>query len=243
MKKHFYSRFARGFMVAALTLTAVSAKADLIGQQVVVDYDYPTIGSVFATLGTGTVTAGGLTFGNPPMSTATSDYTVFAAQLVLENVFDETLNYGSATFNGYVLTETGGSPVAITGVSIDSATNVSGFTSSDVSFDSTDVYLNMQGLQPAPMQEVVLDLNIGSISSVPEPGTVGLLYGGLLAVLCKASRRTRFARATRGVSLLGRNNSRPVTARISSPARVKIPRASIAALLPHFFPHSVRQRV
>lgn len=193
--KNFRSRFARGFMLAGFALTAFTAKADLIGQPVEVYYDYPTIGSVFATLGTGTVTAGGITLGNPPMSSPTSDYTVFGAQIVLENVFNETLNYGSATFNGYVLTETGGSPAAITGVSIDRTTNVSGFTSSDVSFDSTDVYLNMQGLQPAPTQEVVLDLNFGSISSVPEPGTVGLLYAGLaLAVLHKAARRTRVTR-------------------------------------------------
>jgi hypothetical protein len=190
MKKHFHSHFACGLMLAGFTLTAVTAKADLIGQPIEVDYDDPTIGSVFATLGMGTVTTGGLTFGNPPMSTATSDYTVFGAQIVLENVFDDTLNYGAATFNGYVLTETGGSPAAITGVSIDSATNVSGFGSSDVSFDSTHVYLNMEDLHPAPTQEVVLDLNFTPISSVPEPETVGLLCAGLaLAVLYKAARR------------------------------------------------------
>ena len=62
--------------------------------------------------------------------------------------------------------------------------------SSDVSFNSTHVYLNMEDLNPAPGQEVVLDLNFTPISSIPEPETVGLLYAGLaLAVLYKAARR------------------------------------------------------
>jgi hypothetical protein len=107
------------------------AQADsLDGQQVEIDYIFPTFGTILMNLGNGTVTAAGFTVNSFGLNT----YTVTDTQIVLKNVFGP-VRFGPRSFNGYGLTETGSSPVTITGVTLDPATNVSGVSSSNVSSD------------------------------------------------------------------------------------------------------------
>ncbi len=168
-----------------LVMAVAPASAGLISQPVEVDYLYPTIGTILGTMGTGTVTAGGFTVN----SFDQHDYTVFDTQIVLRNVTSGSIYFTSSTFNGYGLTLTGVAPVTISGVTVNSATNVSGFDSSRISFDSTHVWLNMQSLETYPNEAVVLDLSFAD-TSVPEPATawlVGLtLVGaGLVRRFCR----------------------------------------------------------
>lgn len=164
-----------GFVGAILlVLSALPAHAGLIGQSVTVDYIYPNQSTVLDVLGTGSVTAGGFTVN----SFGQHNVTVTDAQIMLQNVAGTSINFVTAAFNGYELIEAGGSPVTITGVAVDSATNVSGFDASRVSFDATHVFLNMHDLTTQNLQEVVLDLQFGS-SSVPEPISAGMVGFGL----------------------------------------------------------------
>jgi len=164
------------FLMALLIVSigVPGAQADsLDGQQVAIDYIFPTLGTVLTNLGNGTVTAAGFTVVD---GFGLNSYTVTDTQIVLENVFGP-VRFGPTSFNGYELTETGSSPVTITGVTLDPATNVSGVSSSNVSFDGTHVWLNMSGITTNDGQVVVLDVTSGS-TAVPESGTGGLVLAG-----------------------------------------------------------------
>ena len=96
----------------------------------------------------------------------------------------------SASFNGPMFTVvSGGAP--ITGVTIDPSTNVVGFNSSRVSFTSTSVSENVEGLSFPSSPNITLDLTFGS--SVPEPSTLILgsiaVLAGLAAMRFNGKRR------------------------------------------------------
>jgi hypothetical protein len=163
------------FLIAVLIVSVgvPGAQANsLDGQQVAIDYIFPTLGTILMNLGNGTVTAAGFTVD----SFGLNSYTVTDTQIVLENVFGP-MTFGPRSFNGYELTETGSSPVTITGVTLDPATNVSGVSSSNVSFNGTHVWLNMSGITTNDGQVVVLDMTFAS-TAVPESGTGGLVLSG-----------------------------------------------------------------
>ena len=166
-----------GFVAAILlVLSALPASAGLVGQPVTVDYLYPDQSTVYTGLGSGTVTGGGFTVN----SFGQTNVTISDTQITIQDVFGSQLDFLSATFNGYELIETGGSPATITGFTVDGTTNVSGFDASRVSFDGTHVFVNMQGLLPLNLQEVVLDLQFSG-TSVPEPVSARLVGLGLAA--------------------------------------------------------------
>jgi hypothetical protein len=167
-------------LVAAilLVLSALPANAGLIGQPVTVDYIFPDQSSVFQVLGSGTVTAGGFTAN----SAGQFNLTITDTQITLQNVFGSQVNFTPAAFNGFELIETGGSPVTITGFTVNGGSNVSGFDASRVSFDATHVFVNMQDLLALDQQKVVLDLQFPATSGVPEPLCAGMVGFGLAAV-------------------------------------------------------------
>jgi hypothetical protein len=165
--------FALALLIVSVGVPGAQANS-LDSQQVEIDYIFPTLGTVLMNLGSGTVTAAGFTVN----SFGQNDYTVTDTQIVLENVFGSLVLFGTSSFNGYELTETGSSPVTITAVTLDAATNVSGVSSSNVSFNGTHVWLNMSGITTNNGQVVVLDVTSGS-TAVPESGTGGLVLAGL----------------------------------------------------------------
>ncbi len=65
-----------------LTFATVSARADLIGQSVEIDYLYPTQADIYQVLGTGIVTGPGYTVN----SFGQHNYTVTGSQITLLNV-------------------------------------------------------------------------------------------------------------------------------------------------------------
>ena len=164
--------FLLALLIVSVGVPGAQANS-LDGQQVAIDYIFPTLGTILMNLGNGTVTAAGFTVN----SSGLNNYTVTDTQIVLENVFGSPVVFAPESFNGYELTETGSSPVTITGVTLDPATNVSGVSSSNVSFDGTHVWLNMSGITTNHGQVVVLDVTSGS-TVVPESGTGGLALTG-----------------------------------------------------------------
>ena len=163
---------------------AGQAFADLIGDTVTINYLFPDINTVFQTLGTGTVTAGGFTTN----SFGQHDFEVFGSEITLTNVFGSDVNFLSGTFNGYQMINDTGTP-PITGVTV-AFSDVSGFDASRVTFDATDVWLNMHDLTTTPGLDIALDLQFGP-RSVPEPSALLLLGSGFAALGAVAWRQHR----------------------------------------------------
>jgi hypothetical protein len=165
-------------LLLLFVLSGVPAFADLDGANVTVNYLYPEINNIYQVLGTGDVSSGGFTVN----SFGQHDFTVFPNDLVLTNVAGQDINFTSADFNGYGLVVNSGG-TAITGVSI-AFNNISGFDLSRVTFDATDVWINLQGLTTSPGE--ALDLNL---QFVPEPGSIALLGSGLIAAFGVVRRK------------------------------------------------------
>ena len=104
-------------------------------------------------------------------------YTVFDSKVTLQ--FGIQAHFLSASFNGWGLVNDTGSP-AFNGVTVAFA-DVPGFEASRVSFDATQLWLNVEDLIVGPGQSVQVDLQFAT----PEPVPIALLGLGIgtLAVL------------------------------------------------------------
>ncbi len=161
-----------------LVLSGVPAFADLDGANVTVNYLYPEINNIYQVLGTGDVSPSGFTVN----SFGQHDFTVFPGDLTLTNVAGENINFTAADFNGYGLVVNSGGN-AITGVTI-GFNDIAGFDLTRVTFDATDVWINLEGLTTTPGEDLRLDLQFA-----PEPGSIALLGTGLLAAFGVAKRK------------------------------------------------------
>jgi len=92
--------------------------------------------------------------------------------------------------NGNLLTFSG---VNITGVTLDGASNVPGFSSSNITFNASNIAANWAGLTGiTPGEKVILDVVTATPASAPEPTTYGLLVTGLAGTaVCLRRRRLK----------------------------------------------------
>jgi hypothetical protein len=164
------------------------ASALLLGDTVQADYLFPTQTSVFQTLGTATVTPTALfnSFGQ-------TNYLVTDDTLQITNVFRSDVTFQSAVFNGVEITDLTNAP--ITGVTVDPATNLAGFSAADVNFDASHIFVNLQSLVTTPTTLVQLD--ISGTTAIPEPDTLALLAIGIFSLFSlRRLRRSRRLKAT-----------------------------------------------
>lgn len=170
----------RNSLIALLGIAALGfsapAEAQFLGSTMTLFYDFPALGSHFDTrvfvVGAG-VEAPDFPTGDPRTNIDISNTNIFVT-------YNSSASWTSTSFNGFVLFDSSSTVPDITGVSINAATNMSGFDASRVSFDANNIYVNWQGLPFDTSTIVSLDVTFRSPDIVPEPGPLALM-GGLCA--------------------------------------------------------------
>lgn len=110
-------------------------------------------------------------------ATITFDYSAYTASDSSE-WSTSPLSLAPTIYNGIAIGL--GSPGSFLSVTVDPATNMTGFSSSDVSFTSSQIEVDWQGLTFTPTTIVQLDVTTDSAPAAPEPAAMGMM---LLAVL------------------------------------------------------------
>jgi PEP-CTERM motif len=162
-------------------LGSTAARADIIGDTVVIQYLFPDSSTQFGLSATGVVTSTGVTlnlFGNQTVTVFGGD-----VQMVgISNSFFQT-----AAFNGVSIQDLT-NPSAFTTFSIDPASNIPGFGLSDVSIQGGLLFINYEGLTTPIGSLAQVDFSGGN-STVPEPSTITLLLLGSGALSTLLRRR------------------------------------------------------
>lgn len=109
----------------------------------------------------------------------------------ITTTFTESGWFATAPFNGIVFSDLMDNLASIVGVTIDAATNLNGFTASNVGFDANSISINYVsngvGLTFTPGDQVVL--NVQFAQTVPEPGSLLLVAAALAAAAGLRQRR------------------------------------------------------
>jgi len=128
-----------------------AAAQTLNGQAVRLDFLFPSKTAAGENDGTQTVTTAGVTF----VSFKQVYTTVTPDRISVK--YTGGGRFHPAGFNGIRLTEVGSKPAAITSVTVDPSSKIQNY-GSRISFDSTHVYVNFQGLYPHSVDGLILDV-------------------------------------------------------------------------------------
>jgi hypothetical protein len=196
MALHKFSALFALFSLGA-GLTAVRADAGLIGSEL--GWQYYGGGGPYNPSTAGAETSGSFT----DTGSGVSGTFIEPVSDTLETVFDIDATDTTITFDYSVDTASGpwsGSPLSLSptidngiavnllsagsfaDVSIDPATNMTDFDSSDLTFTANQIQVNWANLDFDTSTVVTLDVTYGETSSAPEPATFSLMILSLLSV-------------------------------------------------------------
>ena len=167
-------RACRVLVVLVLSMFAgVAAKANITGDTVEIQYLYPNIVSPVGSPSIGVVTVTGV---SNLFIVSSATLTVYGNYFLMT----ETANgvFGSGLFNGVEIKDLT-NPSAFTGFSVDSATDLPGFTLSNVTLSGSNLYINFEGL-PITTGEIA---QVDFTAVTPEPGTAVLWLTGMIALM------------------------------------------------------------
>lgn len=180
-------RFGLGLLAAfALLSVGSSARADLSGDTVDVQYLYPNVSTVLQDLGD-TVVSGSTSYGNVQIS--------ITGDLVTVTTASPGVDFQSASFNGFSIADITKNP-DIVGVEFlqGSSTVPASFSTSDITFNSDEVFFNFEGQNWCDCDGVTYSaefLLFFGTNKVPEPPTVALLGAALGGLGLFLARRRR----------------------------------------------------
>ncbi|WP_206030120.1 PEP-CTERM sorting domain-containing protein [Roseomonas sp. AR75] len=182
-----------------LSVGAPGAQAGFLGAEFSAFYRFPDLGTVypFATWAppSFTVGAGAETVGDVESVTfITADFTDTRLTLVFDTVLTSP-TWNAVAFNGPVFTAV--APLGITGVSLNGATTMPGFTAGRVTFTDTEIRVDWNGLSYVDGEVVAIDFAfVPDPVEVPEPASLALLGLALSGLGVVAMRRRRSHAAT-----------------------------------------------
>jgi hypothetical protein len=108
------------------------------------------------------------------------NFTTTSSQIDI--LFTGSAEFFSGSFNGIVLNEATGDP--ITYAALDAASTFAGLTAGDLTYNSGQIEVNLEGLTPSSGQNIIIDTTI-----VPEPTTLALAGLGGLGLLLFRRRK------------------------------------------------------
>jgi hypothetical protein len=167
-------------VVAAVT--SVSAHAGLIGQTLSAQYFYPDASSPYGpasfvppsfVVGSGVETIGDV----EGVTSLIVDFSDSALILTLNTVLPAP-TWSSVSFNGPIFTSS--TALNLLSATSTGATTLAGFDDSRISFNSTELFLNWQGL--SYRNGDIVSIAFESITDVPEPMSLALLGFGVVAI-------------------------------------------------------------
>jgi hypothetical protein len=184
-------------LCAAISCFAGHAYAGLLGSSVVSQYyaygsTYNGVGSPASFVANGTVqeTFCSSTCGEGFTLAVTDtqiDYTMLSPDGYWSTSATSLNSGGLFIANGNLLSFTG---VTITGVTLDAASNVPGFTSANITFNSGNIAIDWAGFTGIPQgSQVILDVTTTG-SSVPEPAAWITMLAGFAAIAALRLKRS-----------------------------------------------------
>lgn len=190
------------FLAAALATAGVlaapgRADAGFLGKTLSYEYLFPNTSTVF-TSSTFVVTGGVERTSLNQTGNGGSDFATFdvSDNSITVDFYNPTSGFNSwsnADFNGFHVADTTNNVIPITGVTVNPATNMVGFTASNVSFDANNIFVNWQSLRFNSDTLVRLDVTFAGGSSIGTPLPPTLLAGFLGMAMLAGVRRFRKA--------------------------------------------------
>jgi hypothetical protein len=166
-------------LIALFSVFAMAnANAALLdGKTINYQYYFPNVTSPYSNSDNGDKVVGaGIEVSNVADNRATMDISD-------TNIYIDFLNssgWSSSTFNGFKLTDTFNNIASFTSISINAATNMVGFSLSNITVLADEIWVNWQGLSFDANTIVSLDINT---SAVPVPAALFLFAPALLGFI------------------------------------------------------------